>query len=146
MSDAITYLRLGPEHLDLLCGVNEGPFDNPVDAVQAKAYLADPGQAIVLAMADGVVVGMATGSVLLHPDKPPTMFVNEVGVRDAYLRRGIGKAVTQALFDLARRRGCDGIWLGTEPDNAGALTLYRSLKGDEVPFTGFGWNGALDEN
>jgi hypothetical protein len=35
--------------------------------------------------------------------------------------------------------------LGTEPDNDAALALYRAMGGDEVPFVGFGWDGALDE-
>ena len=47
------------------------------------------------------------------------------------------------LMEAARARGCKGIWLGTEPDNAAALGLYRSLGGDEVSFVGFGWDDAF---
>jgi aminoglycoside 6'-N-acetyltransferase I len=129
----------------LLLSVPEGLFDGPIDPVQAEAFLNDPGHVIVLAFAGDLAVGMATGTVLLHPDKPPAMFVNEVGVRDAWLRRGIGKAVTEHLFAIARARGCEGIWLGTEHDNSAALALYRSLGGDEVKGVYFGWDGALDD-
>jgi len=52
--------------------------------------------------------------------------------------------VTEALFAVARARGCKGLWLGTESDNDAALTLYRSMAGDEVTFVGFGWDGAFD--
>ncbi len=86
---------------------------------------------------------MATGTVLLHPDKPPAMFVNEVGVREEWQKQGIGRAVMERLIDVARARGCQGIWLGTEPDNEPALALYRSMGGDEVMFVGFGWDDAL---
>jgi aminoglycoside 6'-N-acetyltransferase I len=88
---------------------------------------------------------MATGTVLQHPDKAPSMFVNEVGVRDEWLRRGIGRAVTERLIAIARARGCKGVWLGTEPDNVAALALYRDLKGDEMTIVGFAWDGAFDD-
>jgi ribosomal protein S18 acetylase RimI-like enzyme len=143
MSEVITFRVLGPSDLDLLVSVRDGLFDNPVDAAQAVAFLADPLHEIVLAYAGDHAVGMATGTVLLHPDKPPAMFVNEVGVREDWQRRGIGRAVTERLMEVARARGCKGIWLGTEPDNDAALALYRSLGGEEEMFVGFGWDDAL---
>jgi ribosomal protein S18 acetylase RimI-like enzyme len=136
MHDDITFRHLGPDDLPLLLAVREGLFDNPVDPVQAAAFLADPLHEIVLAYAGDDTVG-------LHPDKPPAMFVNEVGVREDWQRCGIGRAVTERLMEVARARGCKGIWLGTEPDNDAALALYRSLGGDEEAFVGFGWDGAL---
>ena len=56
---------------------------------------------------------------------------------------GIATALMRRLIDLGRARGCQGIWLGTEPDNVAALGLYRKLGGDEVAFVGFGWDDAL---
>lgn len=143
MRDDITFRHLGPDDLPLLLAVPEGVFDNPVDAGQAAAFLADPLHDIVLAYAGDQAVGMATGTVLLHPDKPPAMFVNEVGVREDWQRRGIGRALMERLIEVARARGCKGIWLGTEPDNDAALALYRSMGGDEEAFIGFGWDDAL---
>jgi hypothetical protein len=35
-------------------------------------------------------------------------------------------ALVRALGDLARARGCYGMWVGTEPDNAAALATYRA--------------------
>jgi ribosomal protein S18 acetylase RimI-like enzyme len=143
MPDDITFRHLGTEDLPLLLAVRDGLFDNVVDPVQAAAFLNDPLHEIVLAFAGDEAVGMATGTALLHPDKPPAMFVNEVGVREDWQRRGIGRAVMERLFAIARARGCQGIWLGTEPDNDAALALYRSMGGEEVPFVGFGWDDAL---
>ncbi len=51
MRDDITFRHLGPDDLALLLSVREGLFDNPVDAVQAAAFLADPLHEIVLAYA-----------------------------------------------------------------------------------------------
>ena len=143
MGDEITYRQLGLQDVAILQAVPEGLFDNPVDPGQAKAFLEDPMHHMVLAFAGNLAVGMATGTILLHPDKQPTMFINEVGVRETWQRRGIGAGVTSALIAAARDAGCHGIWLGTEPDNAPALALYRKLKGDEQPGVYFCWDDAL---
>jgi ribosomal protein S18 acetylase RimI-like enzyme len=143
--DDITIRHLTGADLDLLIAVPEGLFDLPVDPVQAKAFLDDPLHEIVLAYDGDLAVGMVTGTVLYHPDKPPSMFVNEVGTRDGWLRRGIATTLTNRLIDIARARGCEGIWLGTEPDNTEALGLYRKLGGQEITFVGFGWDGAFDD-
>ncbi|WP_342076442.1 GNAT family N-acetyltransferase [Yoonia sp. SS1-5] len=143
MRNTITLRTLGPDDFDRLMAVPEGLFDGPMRADQARAFLQDPLHECVLAFDGELAVGMATGTVLLHPDKAPSMFVNEVGVRDAYRRQGIGRQVTAHLFAVARARGCQGIWLGTEQDNAPALALYRSMDGDEVAGVYFGWDDGL---
>jgi ribosomal protein S18 acetylase RimI-like enzyme len=137
-------IALGPEHIDLLCAVEPGLFDKPVDPVQARAFLADPRHHLVVALDEGRVVAFASGVVTLHPDKPPALFIIELGTRDSHQRRGFAAAVCRALMDRARGLGCQGAWLGTEPDNAPALALYRKLGGDEQPFVGFGWDGAFE--
>lgn len=144
MDQTITLRRLGPDDLDILLDIPVGLFDFSVDATQAKAFLADPLHVLVLAFDGSFAVAMASGNVMLHPDKPPAFFINEVGVREAYRRRGIGRAVTEKIMQIARERGCKGIWLGTENDNAPAIALYRSLAGAEFPGVYFGWDGAFD--
>jgi ribosomal protein S18 acetylase RimI-like enzyme len=134
---------LGPQDLDLLLAVQPDLFDEPIRPDQARAFLSDPNSLLLLAYDGDLAVGMATATILLHPDKAPALFVNEVGTRDSHLRQGIATALMEQLFALARARGCQGIWLGTEPDNTAALGLYRKLGGEEVPFVGFGWDDAL---
>ena len=146
MSETITLRRLGPEDLDVLLNIEEGLFDNPVRPGQAKAFLNDPMHEMVLAFAGNKVVGMASGQILLHPDKPPALFVNELGVRDAYLRQGIAKRLCAKLFEIARKRGTQGIWLATEEDNAPARAVYRSLNARETQgIVVYDWEGAMDE-
>ncbi|MCK0096510.1 GNAT family N-acetyltransferase [Yoonia sp. F2084L] len=145
MSETITLRRLGPEDLAVLLDVKEGLFDNPIRADQAKAFLNDPLHEMVLAFDGDTIIGMASGQVLLHPDKPPAFFVAEVGVRDEYLRRGIAKRMCQNLLGIARARGCEGIWLATESDNLAARALYRSLKARETQdIVVYDWDGAMD--
>ncbi len=71
MGDQITLRHLGPVDLDVLLAVPEGLFDWPVDPVHAHAFLDDPLHEIVLAFEGDLAVGLASGTVLLHPDKPP---------------------------------------------------------------------------
>jgi len=142
--DEIEIRQLMVEDLPLLLDVSEGLFDLPIDAEQAEAFLRDPLHELVLAFERGLAVGMVSGTVLLHPDKEPSMFINEVGTRDGWTRRGIASALTERMLEIARARGCDGVWLGTEADNAAAIGLYRKLGGDEVQGVYFGWDGALD--
>lgn len=136
-------VQIGPDQIDLLLAVPPGLFDHDIRHDQSRALLADPGHLLLLAFDGPLAVGMATATVLLHPDKPPALFVNEVGARDSHLRQGIGTALMQHMITLARARGCQGIWLGTEPDNTAALALYRKLGGQEETFVGFGWDDAF---
>ncbi|MGB3316134.1 MAG: GNAT family N-acetyltransferase [Albidovulum sp.] len=147
MSNRISYRCLAPDDLGLLLAVPDGVFDKPVDPDQTRAFLADPGHLIVVALWGDEVVGFASGTVLLHPDKQPSFFINEVGVRDEWQRQGIGRAVCERLFAEARARGCSGgIWLATERDNLSALALYRAMSGDEAVIVGFAWDGAFDDD
>jgi aminoglycoside 6'-N-acetyltransferase I len=136
--------RLTRADLDLLISTPEGLFDNPVDGERAKDFLESRLHHLFMILQDGVGVSFASGTVLLHPDKDPSLFINEVGTRDSHQRQGLATQVTQALIDHARATGCDGIWLGTEPDNTAARALYRRLGGTEKTFTGYAWDGAFD--
>jgi ribosomal protein S18 acetylase RimI-like enzyme len=141
--ETITIRQIGPDSLRVLLAVEEGLFDNPVDPKQAKDFLNRDDNVLFLAFDGTDAVGMASGTILLHPDKAPSLFINEVGVRESHQRRGIGKAVTLALIDWARKRGLKGIWLGTESDNHAARALYRSLSAQEQMGVFYGWDDAL---
>lgn len=135
---------LNPDDLPLLLATAPGLFDHPVDPVQARAFLGDPGHRMAVALESGQIVAFASGTVLLHPDKAPGLFINEVGTRDSHRRRGLAKAVVRALIAAGQAAGWTSAWLGTEPDNEAARALYRSLGGDEQVFVGYGWGGAFD--
>jgi ribosomal protein S18 acetylase RimI-like enzyme len=142
----IEFAELGPGDLPRLLAVEPDLFDEPIRPDQAALFLADPMNLCLLAHDGPLAVGMLTGTILRHPDKAPALFINEVGTRDAWQRRGIATALMQRALDWARRRGCEGVWLGTEADNLPAQALYRSLGADEVAGAFYGWDGALDED
>ena len=128
----ITIRNLGPEDAEVLDKVRDGVFDNPVDPAWTYAFLATGVNEIVVALQMGEVVGFASGTALMHPDKPTGFFINEVGVGDAYLRQGIATRLVKRIVQIACDRGCQEIWLATEGDNAPARGLYRKLDARET--------------
>ena len=115
----------------LLGAVGDDVFDKPVRPNQARAFLADPHHHIAAALDDGRVVGFASAVHYLHPDKPPELWINEVGVAPSHRRRGVGRALIDCLFAHGRRLGCAEAWVLTETDNAAARSLYRAAGGTE---------------
>lgn len=143
MNTATAYHRLNAANAHLLEAVDI--FDNRVDPEQLAKFQADNGHELVFAMSGDVVVGFASGTVLLHPDKLPAFFVNEVDVASALRRQGIGTALCRMLIEIARNRGCRGIWLATEEENVAARALYRGLDARETSaIVVYDWDGAMD--
>jgi len=104
-------------------------FDAAPQATATARFLAEPGHHLLIAYVQDAPAGFITGVEVTHPDKGTEMFLYELGVDDAYRRRGIGAALTEALAALARERGCYGMWVLTERDNVGALRTYSAAGG-----------------
>ena len=124
---------LGPAEATVLGRLAAGVFDNPIDPAWCAEFLADPRHHMAVALVDGWVVGMASAVHYVHPDKPPELWVNEVGVAPSHQREGIGKKLLAMLFAHGRALGCAQAWLGTEESNVAARRLYGSVGGEEAP-------------
>jgi GNAT superfamily N-acetyltransferase len=126
--------------------VEEGLFDKPVIPSEAAHFLADPGHHMVVALDGDTVVAMASATVVRHPDKPPELFINEVGTRDSHQRRGLATRLVKALIEWARAAGHKGIWLATEEGNAPSRGLYGKLGARETGgVVVYDWDGAMDD-
>ncbi len=132
-SNPITIRNLGPEDAHILDRVRPGTFDNPIDPSRAWAFLATRVNELVVALDMGEVIGFASGTVIMHPDKPTQFFVNEIGVHDDFQRQGIGSRLLSRIADLASDRGCEEIWVLAEAKNKNAVEFYRSRGGRETP-------------
>ena len=128
---------LGPGDAAVLDRVAEGVFDNPIDPRWRAEFFADPRHHLAVAIDGGLVVGMASAVHYVHPDKPPELWVNEVGVAPGYRRRGLGRALLEALLRRGKELGCAEAWLGTEPENEVARRLYLAAGGEEEPMVMF---------
>jgi aminoglycoside 6'-N-acetyltransferase I len=113
----------------VLMNVAAEVFDNPIDAGLTREFLEDPRHHIAVAVDDGLVVGFASGVHYVHPDKPPELWINEVAVAPTHWRRGLGKAVLNALLEVGRARNCKVAWVLTDKNNVAAMALYSSVGG-----------------
>jgi ribosomal protein S18 acetylase RimI-like enzyme len=117
-------------------------FDSPPLPEPTERFLADPTHHLLLAYDESdCAVGMISGIETTHPDKGTEMFIYELGVAPAARLQGVATGLVKALADLARGRGCYGMWVGTEPDNAAAQATYRKAgANEEAPFLLLSWD------
>ena len=104
-------------------------FDDPPQAEATARFLADEHHHLLIAYDGEVPAAMVTGVEMTHPDKGTEMFLYELGVDEEFRGRGLGKAMVAALADLARQRGCYGMWVLTDADNDAALATYVGAGG-----------------
>ena len=128
----VTIRLLGPGDAQVLDRVAPDVFDNEIDPRRTAEFLADKRHHLAVAIVGDRVVGMASGVHYVHPDKPPELWVNEVGVAPPYQAQGIGRRLLQALFDRGRELGCRQAWVVTEQANLPARRLYAAAGGVEA--------------
>jgi ribosomal protein S18 acetylase RimI-like enzyme len=110
--------------------VAAGPLlDRPPVADATRRFLADPGHHLLVAYEEDVPAGFVTGVEITHPDKGTEMFLYELAVAEGHRNRGIGRSLVAALAELARDRGCYGMWVLTDPGNAAAQIAYSAAGG-----------------
>jgi ribosomal protein S18 acetylase RimI-like enzyme len=107
-------------------------FDGPATREGTAWFLGGSRDILMLADLDGRIVGFASGSVLHHPDKPPELFIQEVGVNEDARRMGIARALVLAMRAEGRKLGCTTAWVLTESDDAAARALYAAAEGRET--------------
>src|SRR5262245_4970617 len=127
----ITIHLVTASNASLLDQVADDVFDHRVQPALMQAFLTNPTNLLVVAVADGVVIGMASGIAYVHPDKPLQLFVNEVGVSTRFQRQGIGKRLFETLLGYGEQLGCREAWVATETNNTAARALYSALGGKE---------------
>jgi ribosomal protein S18 acetylase RimI-like enzyme len=100
-------------------------FDKPPTAAATAAFLVTPGHHLLIGYVGDEPAGFVSGVETIHPDKGREMFLYELGVDDVFRGRGVGAALVEALAEIARDRGCYGMWVLTDHDNQGAIATYR---------------------
>ena len=114
-------------------------FDGPVREAALQRFLSSPDHHLLVAYAGDQAAGFVSGVETTHPDKGTEMLLYELAVGPLYRRRGCARALVAALLALAKKRGCYGMWVATEPDNAAARATYASAGGDEAPVVHYAW-------
>ena len=125
----LTIKALSSSDLPLLLSATDEVFDYAIDEKLAREFLEDPRHHIVVALADDAIIGFASALHYVHPDKPPELWINEVGVAAAHQGKGVGKAIMKEMLSLGRRLGCVNAWVLTDKNNTAANGLYKSVGG-----------------
>jgi len=110
-------------------------FDHELRPEAVERFLADPTHHLLVVYSGeaGAAAGFVSGVETTHPDKGTEMFLYELAVEEASRNQGIGRALVRALADLARERGCYGMWVLTDDDNPAALRAYAAAGGKREP-------------
>lgn len=127
----VTVRRLGAADAGWARLLNE-LFDAGVvwDAGEGRRFLADPANLLVVAFWDDAPCGFATAHRLQRFDRRRAeVLLYEIGVDEAYQRRGIGAALVEEVRHWAGEVGADEVWVLAEGDDARAQAFYRAIGG-----------------
>ena len=104
-------------------------FDAPPVPEATARFLAQDHSHLLIAYVGDQPAGFVSGVETTHPDKGTEMFLYELGVDAAFLRRGIGTALVEALKALAVARACYAMWTGTAAGDTAAQATYKKAGG-----------------
>lgn len=101
------------------------------DQERGRLFLADTGNALFLAEVDGVSVGYATAHRLQRFDaRNAEVLIYDIGVEEAYQRRGVGRALIERVMAWAREAGADEVWVLADADDERACAFYAATGGE----------------
>lgn len=87
-----------------------------------------PAGRALLARDDEQLVGMAAYSFLWPAvGLTRSLYLKELYVADAYQRRGVGRLLMAALYEIAAEHECSRVEWTTDTDNTGAMAFYAEL-------------------
>ena len=129
----VRLLRSDEAHV--LDNVAADVFDHAIDPRWCAEFFADPRHHLAVALDSDLVVGMASAVHYVHPDKPPELWINEVGVAPTHAGQGIGRRIVATLVAHGKSLGCREAWVLTSPTNEPANRAYRAAGGvpDDEP-------------
>jgi ribosomal protein S18 acetylase RimI-like enzyme len=99
----------------------------PPSEVELGEVVASPATDLFIALADdGAIVGMSTLAIFRIPTGVRA-WIEDVVVDESARRSGVAEALTQAMLDQARERGCITVDLTSRPSRDAANNLYQKI-------------------
>lgn len=109
------------EHLADVAKIEESSFAEPWSE-KALSYLLTGDNFGVVLLLDGEAAAYGGVSVAI-----PDADITNVATLPLYRRRGYAKRVVLGLFDEAKKRGIESLYLEVRRSNVAAIALYESL-------------------
>ncbi|WP_375573044.1 GNAT family N-acetyltransferase [Ahrensia marina] len=119
--------RLTPEFAAAFPPVAEDVFDAIPTAPHLEKLALMPGHALFVAVGGGVVVGQLLAVIQFQADRPPQLYIDNLGVAPPFKRQGVARGLFEAAMAWGRDGGCEQVWLATDVGNAEARGFYASL-------------------
>ena len=120
---------LGNDDRAVLDHVAPDVFDHAVDPGWTAEFFSDSRHHLAVALDGNLVVGFVSAVHYVHPDKPPELWINEVGVAPSHHRQGLGRRLLSAMLEHGASLGCVQAWVLTSPTNTAAQRLYQAAGG-----------------
>ncbi len=120
---------LGKDDRAVLDQVAADVFDQAVDPRWTAEFFSDSRHHLAVALDGNLVVGFISAVHYVHPDKPPELWINEVGVAPSHQRQGLGRRLLSAMLQHGEALGCVQAWVLTSPTNTAAQRLYQAAGG-----------------
>ena len=124
---AVEIIQLSESNMDVLNNYDEDIFDEKIDTYRLAAMLKERNNILLVAVHEGVVIGQVLGVIHRHPDKPTELYIDDLGVSEKFQRRGVATRLIEQLYIIGIDRGCEEVWVATEPENEPAIKFYESL-------------------
>jgi ribosomal protein S18 acetylase RimI-like enzyme len=100
---------------------------------QLPGDYAEPRGALLLAWVNGAVAGCCALRPLDTSDYTNAAEMKRLYVRQAFRGMGLGRQLTEAILDAAKRSGYSCVLLDTLDDMESARALYEDLGFEEIP-------------
>lgn len=123
----IEIIQLDEGNMDILNNYDEDIFDEKIDTLRLAALLKEQNSILLVAVNEGTVIGQVLAVIHRHPDKPTELYIDDLGVSEKFQRHGIATRMLEKLFIIGVERGCEEVWVATEPENEPAIKFYDSL-------------------
>jgi GNAT superfamily N-acetyltransferase len=105
-------------------------FDDPPVWEAVADLLASPSDHLLMAFVDGQPAGFALAHELRRTDGlPRELFLYEIGTDEAFQRRGVARALIEALKTLGRTRTAHLMFVLTHDSTPAAVALYAATGG-----------------
>src|SRR3989344_1477628 len=110
----------------LLPQLRSNPSEHEASLSELQAIISDKNVALIVAMDDGKIVGMATLYIITKFSKR-NGHVEDVVVDGEYRGQGLGEKIMQALINLARSEQVKTLHLTSRPERVAGNKLYQKL-------------------